>query len=124
MIKLINLLIGGALGTLARYTLSGAIYKILGAGFPHGTLIVNILGCFFLGFLATISEDKFLLSANLRLFLMIGFCGAFTTFSTFMFESSSLIRDGQTLKAFLNVFLTIVLGFILLKIGILVGEII
>ncbi len=124
MIKFINLLIGGALGTLARYTLSGAIYKILGTNFPHGTLAVNILGCFFLGFLVAISEDKFLLNANLRLFLMIGFCGAFTTFSTFMLESSSLLRDGQTLKAFLNVFLTISLGFILLKIGILLGEII
>ena len=87
MLKFLNLVIGGAAGTVARYLLSGAVYKFLGTSFPYGTLIVNISGCFILGVLAALSEKKFMLGPDLRILLMIGFCGAFTTFSTLIFET-------------------------------------
>ncbi|MFA5092791.1 MAG: fluoride efflux transporter CrcB [Candidatus Omnitrophota bacterium] len=124
MIKFLNLIIGGAAGTVARYLLGGLVYKFMGASFPYGTLIVNISGCFILGILATISEKKFMLGPDLRILLMIGFCGAFTTFSTLIFETDSLVRNGQALRAFTNIFASVILGFILFRIGSLIGEII
>jgi len=123
MTKFIYLAIGGLTGTFARYFLAGAVYGLLGARFPYGTLIVNIFGCFLIGMLTTISENKFLLNPNLRVLLMIGFCGAFTTFSTFMLETFNLIKDGETIRAFVNVFLSIVVGFIVFKIGVLLGDV-
>ena len=122
MIKLISLLLGGMLGTLARYGLAGVTYRAMGSHFPHGTLAVNLTGCFLIGFFAVLAETKFLLGPNARLLLMVGFCGAFTTFSTFILESANLIRDGETLRAFLNVVGSVVLGFIFFRLGILFGE--
>lgn len=122
--KWLNLAIGGVAGTIARYALGGVVYQVFGANFPYGTLIVNLSGCFILGFLTVLAEEKFLLSPNLRLLLMIGFCGAFTTFSTFIFETNHLIRDGETLKAFANVLASVIVGFFLFRLGILVGELI
>lgn len=122
MAKFINLVIGGAVGTLARYLLGGFVYRFAGVDFPYGTLVVNMGGCFFLGFLVSLSDKKFVLWPDSRLLLMIGFCGAFTTFSTFIFETDNLIRNGQTVRAFLNLFGSVFLGFILFRIGSLIGE--
>ena len=124
MQKALLLVISGSLGTIARYVLAGSVYKALGADFPYGTLAVNLIGCFIIGFLASLSDHKFLLSPNVRLFLLIGFCGAFTTFSTFIFETSNLIKDGQVLRAFWNVMFSVVAGFIIFRLGVLLGEII
>jgi len=124
MKKYSELVIGGALGTLARYLLAGAVYGVAGTDFPYGTLAVNLLGCIILGFLSTIAEEKFFFGSDVKIFLMIGFCGAFTTFSTFIFETNNLIRDGQAMKAFMNVALSLVAGFLMFRIGILIGEII
>ena len=122
MIKIINLIIGGTTGTIARYLLAGTVYRYLGTGFPYGTMIVNITGCFILGTLVSLSEKKFLLGSDARLLLMIGFCGAFTTFSTLIFETDNLVRNGQALRAFANIFISIILGFILFRVGNLLGE--
>jgi fluoride exporter len=122
MIKVIYLIIGGTLGTLARYGASGCIYSWFGTDFPYGTFVVNIFGCLCVGFLAAITTEKFLLGPNLRVLLMIGFCGAFTTFSTFMLETTYLMREGQNMKAFLNIFLSIFIGFLALRAGVLFGE--
>ena len=124
MIKFFNLIIGGAVGTVARYLLAGVVYRFMGTGFPYGTLIVNISGCFILGILASLADKKFLLSADMKVLLMIGFCGAFTTFSTLIFESDSLVRNGQAVRAFTNIFVSVILGFILFRVGSLLGEII
>ena len=123
MAKFIYLAIGGLTGTFARYFLAGAVYELLGTRFPYGTLIVNLTGCFIIGVLTTIAENKFLLNPNTRVLLMIGFCGAFTTFSTFIFETSNLIRDGETLRAFINVILSVIIGFIVFRIGMFLGDI-
>ena len=122
MTKWLGLIVGGALGTVARYLLSGVIYQFTGAGFPYGTMGVNLLGCFVVGFLACITEEKFLLGPNARILLMIGFCGAFTTFSTFILETSHLIRDGESIRAFWNVILSVTAGFLLFRVGYFAGE--
>jgi fluoride exporter len=122
MIKLLNLIIGGAAGTIARYFLAGSVYRVMGTSFPYGTLIVNVSGCFILGFLASLADKKFILGPDARLLLMIGFCGAFTTFSTLIFESDSLVRNGQVMRAFSNIFVSVILGFILFRVGGLLGE--
>jgi len=124
MTKLLNLIIGGAAGTIARYLLAGVVYRFMGAGFPYGTLIVNISGCFILGFLASLSDKKFILGPDARVLLMIGFCGAYTTFSTLIFETDSLVRNGQAVRAFTNIFASVIFGFILFRVGSLIGEII
>ena len=124
MQKLLNLTIGGAAGTIARYVLAGVVYRFAGTSFPYGTLIVNVSGCFILGFLASLSDKKFILGPDARLLLMIGFCGAFTTFSTLIFESDNLFKNGQAIRAFTNIFASVFLGFILFRAGSLLGEII
>ena len=124
MIKFINLVIGGAAGTIARYLLAGVVYRFTGTGFPYGTLVVNISGCFILGFLASLSDKKFMLGPDARLLLMIGFCGAFTTFSSLIFETDNLVRDGQAIRAFTNIFASVILGFVLFRVGTFIGEII
>lgn len=122
MTKWMSLIFGGALGTLARYGLAGVTYRVFGSDFPHGTLAVNLFGCFLIGFFVVLAETKFLLGPNARLLLMVGFCGAFTTFSTYILESANLIRDGETLRALVNVVGSVVLGFISFRLGILVGD--
>ncbi|MDD4955886.1 MAG: fluoride efflux transporter CrcB [Candidatus Omnitrophica bacterium] len=124
MIKLALLAVGGITGTISRYALAGFVYGVFGARFPYGTLIVNVLGCFIIGFLAAMTEEKFLLSPNLRILLMVGFCGAFTTFSTFILETSNLIRDGETLRAFINILLSVSVGFIVFRIGFFLADLI
>jgi len=110
--------------TLPRYFLTGFMHQIFGASFPYGTLIVNLTGCFLIGLFAALADEKFLLSPQMRLILMVGFCGAFTTFSTFMLETSNLIRDGETLRAFFNILISVLIGFFVFRTGVLFGKII
>ena len=124
MQKWVILAFSGALGTVARYVLAGFVYRVGGTDFPYGTLAVNLTGCFIIGFLTSLSDNKFLLGPNSRLFLLIGFCGAFTTFSTFIFETANLIKDGQTLRAFWNVMASVVAGFLIFRLGVLLGEVV
>lgn len=121
--KWVVLAIGGIAGTLARYALAGAVYGVWGTRFPYGTLAVNLSGCFLIGLFSALAENKFLLGPTARLLLMVGFCGAFTTFSTFMLETANLIKDGETTRAFLNVLASVVVGFVVFRLGILVAEI-
>ena len=123
MIKLLNLIIGGSIGTIARYLLGGFVYRLAGTSFPYGTLVVNVSGCFILGFLATLAEKKFILGPDAKVLLMIGFCGAYTTFSTLIFESDNLLKNGQVMRAFSNIFVSVILGLILFRIGGFLGEI-
>ena len=124
MMKLLNLIIGGATGTIARYFLAGSVYRFMGSNFPYGTLVVNLSGCFILGFLASLADKKFLLGPDAKILLMIGFCGAFTTFSTLIFETDVLVRNGEVSRAFINIFASIILGFFLFRAGAFLGEVI
>src|SRR5690349_17024884 len=91
---------GGVLGTFARYGLSQAAFKAFGGGFPYGTLGVNLLGSFLAGFFAELAGEGLKLGPQARLFLLTGFCGAFTTFSAFILESSQMVHASQPLKMF------------------------
>lgn len=110
--KWLCLIGGGVCGTLGRYVLSGAVHRWLGTSFPYGTLVVNLLGCFIIGILATLADQKFLLNSNARLFAMVGLLGAFTTFSSLIYESYKLLEDGQVLFAGFNLIGSCVLGLL------------
>jgi fluoride exporter len=112
MANLLNLFIGGVVGTFSRYYLSSATYRIMGSDFPYGTLAVNLIGCFLVGLFAVLSEEKFVISGEGRILLMVGFCGALTTFSTLILESANLIKYGEVMKAFVNLGGNFILGFL------------
>lgn len=124
MIKWVYLVLGGVGGTVCRYLLSGAVYQVFGASFPYGTFVVNVSGCLFIGFLSVLSDEKLILSPEFKFLLMAGFCGAFTTFSTFMLETGNLLKDGETVRALSNVVLSVVIGFLAFRLGIYLGRII
>ena len=124
MMKWALLFLAGGVGTLARYCFAGVASQILGSRFPYGTLMINLLGCFFIGFLVALTQEKLLISENLKLFLMVGFIGAFTTFSTFIFETSGLLKNGQFAAAFFNVIVSLIIGFLFFEVGFWLGEIV
>jgi CrcB protein len=115
---LIFLIVGGAFGTLLRFLISGWAHELMGSNFPYGTLIINTTGCFFIGFLGTTADEGSLISANYRLLLVIGFLGAFTTFSTFAYESWLLLKDGQVVKMWCNLGGSLVFGLIAVVLGV------
>ena len=100
---------GAAIGGAARYWLSNFVYKFLPENFPYGTLTVNIIGSIILGVVIYLFDSKELISPGLKLFLTIGFCGGFTTFSTFSLETINLFRDSQYMLATLNIFSSLIL---------------
>lgn len=121
MIKIILLLTGGAIGTLARYSLSGLAQKLIVGTFPLGTLVVNMVGSFIIGFLWGLWEDS-QIQSNTRTFIFVGVLGGFTTFSSFMLESLNLFRDGDTKMALLNILTHNILGIILVFLGFIAAK--
>jgi CrcB protein len=93
--------LGGALGSVARFFLSGVVASHFGATFPWGTLIVNVTGSFVIGFYATLTapDGRVFASGNSRQFFMTGLCGGYTTFSSFSLQTLNLARDGEWLQA-------------------------
>ncbi len=112
MIKILLIGAGGFIGSICRYYLGGLANKIAPAhhGFPYGTVTVNIAGCFLIGLIAALVETRQILSHELRMFIMIGILGGFTTFSAFSSETLSMFHDGQALKAGANVAMNIIFG--------------
>ncbi len=103
--KFLYLALGGATGTILRYIISGLVYRFYDGFFPWGTFAVNLSGSFVIGFLWE-SFERVSVSPNLRLFLLIGMLGAFTTFSTYSLESFNLLRDGEMRLALFNILLS------------------
>jgi len=109
--------IAGLIGGIARYWMQGFVSEWTRSDFPYGTLAVNILGCFLIGFFFALAEERALISAEWRIFLTTGFCGGFTTFSTFSFETVSMIRQGEILFAGLYVGMSVLIGFFATYVG-------
>jgi CrcB protein len=109
MIHLAAVAVGGALGALARYGLAGLIYPVAGGKFPLATLVVNVLGSTLMGVLYVLIIEKGVLSPEWRNILMVGFLGAFTTFSTFSLDALALWQNGHLLLAISYVLLNVVL---------------
>ena len=122
--KWLFLALAGASGTLARYWLAGAVNRSTGIGFPWGTAIVNLLGCLSFGLILGLTEERWAINSQTRSFLLIGFLGAFTTFSTFEFETLALLRDGEILRAFGNFGLQVGGGFLALAGGMVCGRLV
>jgi CrcB protein len=108
--------LGGALGALARYGISGWVYDRIGENFPWGTLVVNLVGCLALGLVIRWLQVS-AVSPEVRPFLTIGVLGAFTTFSTFSYETLALLQEGQWLRAGLYMGGSVVLGLIAMVAG-------
>ncbi|HEX5421006.1 MAG TPA: fluoride efflux transporter CrcB [Gammaproteobacteria bacterium] len=115
--------VGSAAGGMARYGCSGLVARSVGGAFPWGTLLVNVLGSLLIGFIAasTAPASRWLLPPEARVFLMVGFCGGFTTFSSFSLETLNLLRDGEWLWAGGNVVLSVVLCLVSVWLGHLAG---
>lgn len=107
---------GGFAGAVARY-LVGLALPFIGTGFPFGTFAVNVAGCLTIGFISELSITTSLVSPELRLLFATGFCGGFTTFSSYMYEIMSLLRDGEMLYASIYLFGSIIGGILCLYIG-------
>ena len=122
--KLIWLAIAGGIGALARYGLAGLVQRFFTGGFPFGTLVVNIVGCFVFGLLWAVLEDKLQVSGELRVVLFVGFLGAFTTFSTFVFETRQMLTESQYLLAVANVAVQNMLGLVFLIFGFAIGRLV
>ncbi|MBI5596021.1 MAG: CrcB family protein [Elusimicrobia bacterium] len=121
MSRWLSLLAGFVLGGGARVLVAQGVYAAAGTAFPWGTFAVNLSGCFLIGLFNALAEVKFALGPAARLFLMAGFCGAFTTFSTLILETANLAADGQALKALFNYLGSGVLGFLLFRLGAILG---
>ncbi len=111
MITYVWVAIGSALGGMSRYWLSGMVASAFGETFPWGTLIINVLGSLVIGFFATFSgpDGRIIVPSDTRIFVMVGICGGFTTFSSFSLQTLNLARDGEFLHAALNIILSVVL---------------
>jgi len=115
--KLAWLSLAGAMGTLARYGLAGLVHRIDGSSFPWGTVAVNLIGCFMAGWLYVIFENRWAVSGETRTIILVGFMGAFTTFSAMILETGVLLRSTDWMYAAGNIALQNGVGFISLWAG-------
>ena len=111
----------GSAGAILRLMVSTLCGRLFGTAFPIGTFVINISGSLFLGWFLTVISERFVVSDTFRLAVAVGFVGAYTTFSTFAYESSSLLQDGSGLKAMINMFGSLFLGLLAVRVGIWLG---
>jgi fluoride exporter len=112
---------GGFLGSIARYGLQHLMHKTITSVFPYGTLLVNIIGCFAIGLIYGSLGKSNWLTEDWKLFLAIGICGGFTTFSSFSYENIKLLQDGQAFQALLYIAASVIIGLAMTFLGIQVA---
>jgi len=120
--KVLSIAAGGAAGAVARYLVNMSPLANVFQKFPLPTFFINVAGSFLIGLLFILLNDRFEVSEELRLALIVGFLGAFTTFSTFEIELYGLVKEGSFLTAFVYLFLSVAAGFIGVSAGILAGR--
>lgn len=113
---------GGALGAMLRYYLGGTVLARAGTPFPTATFVINITGSLIIGFFLTLATERLHISPLWRLAVAVGFVGAYTTFSTFEYETARLVEDGDFLHALLNIILSVTLGFAAVWAGIILAR--
>jgi len=121
-VRIILLMLLGAAGTLARYGLDGWIQNRLGAAFPAGTLTINVLGCFLLGVIGQYSLTHLSVPPEWRIGMTTGMMGAFTTFSTFGWESVRMVQTGEWAKAALYIGASLLVGLVAMILGMRLGN--
>ena len=111
--------IGSAIGGVARYWCSGVAARLIGETFPWGTLIVNVVGSFIIGFFATLTgpDGRVFVGTTARQFVMVGLCGGYTTFSSFSQQTLTLMSDGEWLQASFNIASSVVLCLLAVWLG-------
>ncbi len=119
---LVFIAVGGAAGAVSRYLVQGWVEQLTGGRFPWGTFAVNITGSFLLGLVFALSIDRAVLAPEIRVPLMVGFIGSYTTFSTLMLESWRLVEEGDVVFMLGNIFGSIVVGMIAVVAGLALGR--
>ena len=116
--------VGGFLGAVVRYSLGAWIGQKWGRSFPLGTFVINVSGSFLIGLVMSLATERFMVNPQWRLFLAVGFLGAYTTFSTFEYETGGLLKDSEWMLAAANVIFSVIAGFIALKLGEYIAKVI
>lgn len=121
MSNLVYIAAGGVIGAILRYTVTGAVFRLVPGAFPWGTLLVNITGCLAIGAVWHLFEG-FYITPNMRLFLMVGLLGAYTTFSSFGLETLNLLREGEVGHALFYVLASNIIGVAAVYVGLLAAR--
>lgn len=123
IIKILLVLLGGAIGTGCRYGLSAFVYSVIEKpSFPYANFLINVSGSFVIGILAELFEARLLVSPTVRVALLTGLLGGYTTFSSFSFETFSLLRDGQIWLALVNALGSVLLGLVAVWMGVRLAQ--
>lgn len=119
---LVFIALGGAVGAILRYGASIGIYSLFGRGFPYGTLFVNVFGSLLMGVLAVMLLERLDIGAEWRAAVLVGLLGSFTTFSTFSIETLYLLEQGESMRAVVNMVLSVLLCLAAVWFGVLLGR--
>lgn len=122
MTNIIAIAVGGAFGAVGRYATSMWVYHLMGRDFPYGTLAVNLFGSFAMGILSILLIERINVAPELKSFLLVGFLGAYTTFSTFSIETVNLINHGEMIKAGVNMLLSVFVCVVACWLGMILGR--
>lgn len=120
--KLLAIALGGSIGAVLRFSIASGTHLIFGRAFPYGTLMVNVIGCLAMGVLYILFLERVTLGPEWRAAMQVGLLGALTTFSTFSIETLLLVENGETQKAILNIFLSVVLSLSATWLGMILGR--